>query len=394
MGGLEGRFRSLTRAQGPDLWPEIQHREPRAMPEPMRHARATIAVSVLAAATLATIALVWAFTRGLDRSHPGPSASSISPTHGTPLAPHVTGTIPVGPRGQVTAVLPAAASIWVAAYGVERDDDNVLVRVDPETMQAGQTVSMPGIPSWEWGGPGMTLGFGSLWVPGIAESKDGHGRAVLTRVDPSSGSVEATVELEGRNGADVAIGEGSVWVAVFDDPNASVVRVDPMTNRVVDTIKLQTNYVRRVLVAGGVVVAEEMAWPDDYGPYAFLEAIEPATDSVVKRAGGTEQFPLVDAVTWDGRLIGSTSDGFVEIDPRTLALGDPMGGSETMFMAAGADGIWFLGRGALELGFFDPATRTIQRFDASIGTPVALAADADRLWVLQFDGKLTRVDLR
>jgi streptogramin lyase len=279
---------------------------------------------------------------------------------------------------------------------VNRPDDQVLVRVDAETMRVTETLPMPGIPSWEWGGPGMALGYGSLWVAGTGDSDDRRGRAVVTRVDPGSGNVQAIVDLRGRSGDDVAVAGGSIWVGVdLADESAAVARVDPNTNRVIAEIELRGDYVRRVVAGDGLVVVEELRGG---GPPPLFEAIDPATNSIVAVKRGPPTSWVLDIVRWQGRVIGtvaeSTVQGFVDMDPQTLVPSDPVGGQSGAFIAPGTDGIWFVGGGDRELGLFDPVAGTVRRFDAPIGTPVALAAEGDQLWVLQFDGKLTRIDLR
>jgi YVTN family beta-propeller protein len=76
----------------------------------------------------------------------------------------------------------------------------------------------------------------------------GSGR--LTRIDPKTNSVEATVPLGGRP-AGVAVGGGSVWIA--DAGTHSVVRVDAESNRVVARIKVGAR-------PRGIAVGDGLVW--------------------------------------------------------------------------------------------------------------------------------------
>jgi YVTN family beta-propeller protein len=87
----------------------------------------------------------------------------------------------------------------------------------------------------------VALGEGGVWTVSRAG-------ATLTRLDPATGDVEATIPLAAApNG--VAAGAGAVWVTM---PRA-VQRVDPRTNRVVATIRLP-------VVADGVAVVDGDVW--------------------------------------------------------------------------------------------------------------------------------------
>src|SRR5438309_11866760 len=83
------------------------------------------------------------------------------------------------------------------------------------------------------------FGEGAIWVaarPGFrCCPAEVVGTGTLTRIDPTTNSVEATIPI-GGNPAGVAVGEGSVWIA--DPGSRSVVRVDPKANRVVKRIRV------------------------------------------------------------------------------------------------------------------------------------------------------------
>src|SRR5207253_4012369 len=85
----------------------------------------------------------------------------------------------------------------------------------------------------------LAVGEGAIWVaarPGFrCCPAEVVGTGTLTRIDPTTNSVEATIPI-GGNPAGAAVGEGSVWIA--DPGTRSVVRVDPKANRVVKRIRV------------------------------------------------------------------------------------------------------------------------------------------------------------
>jgi sugar lactone lactonase YvrE len=82
----------------------------------------------------------------------------------------------------------------------------------------------------------MVFAAGSLWVTGRGTD--------LLRVDPTTGAVQATIEV-GAGAIDVRAAGGSIWVAAprADDDRSGnpfldrLLRVDPASNAVVETIR-------------------------------------------------------------------------------------------------------------------------------------------------------------
>ena len=77
------------------------------------------------------------------------------------------------------------------------------------------------------GASGVAFGDGSVWVA--------HGGGHLSRVDPSTGRVRASLAIAAANA--VSFGAGAVWVAASDA--GRLVRVDPATDSVTRTVQLQ-----------------------------------------------------------------------------------------------------------------------------------------------------------
>jgi sugar lactone lactonase YvrE len=99
----------------------------------------------------------------------------------------------------------------------------------------------------------MVLASGSLWVTGRGTD--------LLRVDPSTGAVQATIEI-GAGGTDVRAAGGSIWVTApttDEDLRGNpfldrLLRVDPGTNTIVETIRPTG----RVVVTGTAVTGSTL----------------------------------------------------------------------------------------------------------------------------------------
>ena len=60
------------------------------------------------------------------------------------------------------------------------------------------------------------------------------------RIDPASNEVSATIPLGGGKGGDVVVDDSGVWVAVGDEEQGELVRVDVSTNEVEARIPSRT----------------------------------------------------------------------------------------------------------------------------------------------------------
>jgi YVTN family beta-propeller protein len=132
----------------------------------------------------------------------------------------VIGSVPVEePCGGMTS---GFNSLWVASCKW-----NQLVRIDPETRVVIAKIDAP-IVGYE---STLAEAEGSIWV-----MTDTVG--TLLRVDPKSNSVEDSIQVR-PNSFGVVGGFGAVWVSntgPYDSKDGSVQRIDPITGRIVATI--------------------------------------------------------------------------------------------------------------------------------------------------------------
>jgi DNA-binding beta-propeller fold protein YncE len=106
-----------------------------------------------------------------------------------------------------------ANAVW-ATSGVDPQFGSGLLRIDPAT-DAATTISIVDSPTY-----GVATGFGSVWTTTVRRPGT-QSPFVLARIDPRTNAVVGTLALSGAS--DVAVGFGSVWVAVGN----SLLRVEP-----------------------------------------------------------------------------------------------------------------------------------------------------------------------
>jgi hypothetical protein len=324
---------------------------------------------------------------------------------------------PVSPRvaeivetGWSSAVVHGFGSVWVAEQADDGDGEGALLRMDPATGEIVARVPAESLPGWEWGGGGLAVGNGSVWIAGSIPSPDeatsetAGSDAALFRVDPVANQVVETIPLGGDFAADVAVTADGIWANIFrGQQEAELVRVDPTTLQVVARIPLASSYVRDLLTAGGYVwVQENPVHGSTVGSDSSLEKIDPATNEVV----ATVDAEAAKFGVFEGEIWALTGKGFVRIDVGSEEpVGDPSPAGDPRFganLAADSDGLWFTTDnptqedGLATISRFLPSTGEV---DASVTlppetqTPIAMAVAGDSLWVVDYDRKLVRIAL-
>jgi hypothetical protein len=381
MADVEERFRSVRTMKTPDLWGDIESRTPRApLPDPPLR-RVTAATVALALAAAGILIAVRAFT--------GPTGSRVGdePTTSGPPRPVLGPSVDIGlPDG---GPFYAFGSVWIGSLdqGHERES---IVRIDPSTLEVIARIPVESAPDWEVGEHGFAEGFGSLWVTG------GDGReALVQRVDPVTNAVVGTIRLEGESAGDVAVADSELWVSVLGGGgNVYVARIDAITSEVTARVPVSGDWIREVFPFDDRIVVRTRGG----GAVNTLTVIDAATAELVASESTEEAiFTASNGSVWAG-----AGDRLLRIDPGTAEVVDsvPVGSQITYTsMLWRDDGLWFIGYDsdatgdASEVMRFNPTTGEI---DASVDappTPVAMASGEDALWVLGYQGRLTRIDL-
>ncbi|HEV8247866.1 MAG TPA: hypothetical protein VGP93_18960 [Polyangiaceae bacterium] len=169
------------------------------------------------------------------------------------------------------------------------------------------------------------------------------GQYAIASVDPATGTVIQTINLENQLQDSLLVDSGAVWVMAGN----SIVRVDIAAEAVTGTIDLETIGAAPGMVLAEIASGEGFVWalvaPAVDGP-GYLLQIDPALASIVNQL----TFPTVD---WDdGLAVGygsvwvslSATSQILRLDPQTLATqGEvltPDGHPEDL--ATGAGSVW------------------------------------------------------
>jgi dipeptidyl aminopeptidase/acylaminoacyl peptidase len=327
---------------------------------------------------------------------PAPSdTSSRTPT------PSVSGTVPIEPS--VTARIRAGAflrgvavgegAVWATVDNANgAPDDHVLVRIDPETNEI-----VDSLPLTEAGD--LAVGEGSVWVLSRLASEG----AVL-RIDPATNEITAMIPV-GDQLSNIAVGQGAVWVTGASDanpPSGEVVRIDPTTNEIAARIPVSGGWPRDLVIGEGSVWVYGHSRLAEHGWEASsLWRVDPVTNDplvVVDQQGflGDGDALPDNVAIGDGYVWAAAADE----EDRGLRI-DPATGEVTRFKVEGgfawpflveADRVWF-GRGEIRL--LDTETlEVVEVVDAEIeGIDAAFDPKTASIWVANYDGTITRIDL-
>ncbi|MCY2960804.1 MAG: hypothetical protein NTY35_11610 [Planctomycetota bacterium] len=250
-----------------------------------------------------------------------------------------------------------------------------VTRMDPKSNTIAATITVGKEP-----GSGLAAGFGSLWVPNC-------GDATLSRIDLATNQVTATIPLATADSeGGIATGAGSVWV--LTDARSTLARIDPATNKVVAEIRV---------AAGSFAVAfgEKSVFVTSTKE-SLLSRIDPQTNLIVEtvKVGPAPRFLAIgEGAAWtlnqgDGSI--SRVDLATNKVVATIEAGIPGGGGE---IAVGEGSVW-----ATSFGYpitrIDPATNTVvQQFHGPGGDAIRVGLGS--VWLSNLRaGNVWRIDPR
>lgn len=217
----------------------------------------------------------------------------------------------------------------------------------------------------------------------------------VVKLNLGNGSTIARTPIP-TNGVDagLAFGAGSIWLAPTG--SAQLVRMDPVTGRVIETIHVDTSIDGRTgSLGGGIAYAAGAVWATrlSSGPHGDVVAVNPATnrtegtpatvgtgaDAIVSGLGSL----WVDntSIAIGGTPASTTDSSLSRIDPRTQRVTTvPFSGTPTI----GFGSLWIQTNAESDNGVvvrYDPATRSVI---ARIAIPrvAALGFGDGRVWAI------------
>jgi Tol biopolymer transport system component len=342
-------------------------------------------------------------------------AEPVEPTPSpSPLVPTTAEVIETFEVGQdVRSVAYGEGSVWVATSNNDGSFGGQIIRIDPETRQVQAEIPVDVIPTWEVGGGAMVFADGDLWVAGDLEAAGafddpgGGADAAVIRIDTSTNEVVETNTVGGAGGADLTFLNGELWMLLFGDESVDhdveVVRVDPSTGDDTARIPLDTGWAHTIVAARGRLVVLESG-PGAANAAGNAAVIDPRTNTVARAKVPSEYMTPMPVVS-SGQVWIALDPGFARLDPQAVAFPDPVVAVPRRFsdccgfVEADDRGIWFLGLAEngtdRVLSLFDPGTHAARELVAleEEATPVAMAIAPDSVWILNYEGSLTHVEL-
>ena len=282
-------------------------------------------------------------------------------------------------RLEPDAVFPVpGAPDWIAideAVWISNEPNNSVTRLDPKTNTVAATIDVGRAPC-----SGLAVGFGSLWVPL-------WGDHALARIDLETGQVTGAIStgIADREGG-LATGAGSVWL--LTDARGTLVRLDPDTNRALAQISVAPGSFAAAFGLGALWVTSTEK--------NVITRVDVHTNRAVETipVGRAPRFlALGEGAVWTL----NQGDGSVSrIDPKTnkvvatIEVGVPGPGGE---IAAGLGSVWVT---SLEfpISRIDPATnKVVQQFAGPGGDAIRVGLGS--VWLSNLRaGNVWRLDPR
>jgi streptogramin lyase len=276
---------------------------------------------------------------------------------------------------------PNAIAVGKGGVWVLRDGRRV-IRIDPET---GEIVARVGAGD-ELGSErpcGIAVGKDALWVTTLS------GR--LARINLQTNRLTRVIETE--DAACVAAGPDAIWVTAPN--NGEVLRIDPLTNEIVEEIPLD-GFPQGISVGFGSVWVATSDPPE--GGNGGVSRIDPRSNEVVRTILVPDLPEFVEAGA--GAVWATSNNGTVaEIDPRTNQLVETIritdGGRTTL--AVGDGSVWaseIVGPGEdATIVRIDPESAEVEQTELVVRSPLGLAFGAGALWIAGYDeGTVTRFE--
>ena len=267
---------------------------------------------------------------------------------------------------------PSSVAVGEGSVWVLDADDKTVTEIDPETRSVQRVFSTSSTPT------DIAAGGGALWIGNAPTEGLTDFPASVSRVDPESGVVLETIPLPAAAGGHptgmggfsrqkLAAASDAVWVV---NPDQSVSRIDPRTNRVVARIEAK---------AQAVAAGEGDVWVAEEGGIAEIDA---GTDTVSRRVPVDADFVAALAVGAGAVWVADPLDGSlwrVDRNPpfakRRIELARWVNG-----VSFGAGAVWATNEIGDEVYRIDPRTNEV-RVVARTASPRGIGAGNGAAWV-------------
>lgn len=222
----------------------------------------------------------------------------------------------------------------------------------------------------------VAAGEGAVWVTNPNEG-------TVTRINPETGTIRQTIRV-GGGPSSIAVGAGAVWVANGLDRTIS--RIDPRVNDVVQTITVGNG-------PSGIAVGDGAVWVVNRDDHT-LSRIEPSSGKVFRTVEvGSAPFDV--AVGAGAVWVTNDSTGRVrKVDPATTRVVDGVNvGRGARAIAFGASAVWVANSLDGTVSRIDPPTDAVTRTIPVGDGPADISVGLGSVWVSsEFSGTVVRID--
>lgn len=247
------------------------------------------------------------------------------------------------------------------------------VRVPIAALKPDHQYEVPGAPDW--------LAIDEhVWVSN--EPKN-----TVTRIDPKTNKVVDTIETGKRPCSGLAIGFGSLWVPNCGDN--TLARVDLKTAKV--TAKIDTGIADS---EGGIASGAGSIWilTDTKGTLARIDPDTNRAVAEIQVAPGSYAVAFGEDAVWVTSTQGNT---LTRVDPQTnLVVETIKVGKAPRFLAIGGGFVWTLNQTGGDVSKVDPKTNKVAATIA-VGVPGGggeIAFGEGSLWITAFEFPISRID--
>jgi ABC-type branched-subunit amino acid transport system substrate-binding protein/streptogramin lyase len=298
------------------------------------------------------------------------------------------------PAFLVLGGLVLAAAVGLAILTMTGGDDgdtealgNGIAALDPASGDVGSFVDSSTPPG------NVAVGDGAVWVLN-------NERETVSRIDPRTKQVTKRFKTHGVP-TDLAVGEGALWVGRAggeDITNAtvSVSRMDPNTGRITRTVRLRGGQ-GSLPVAGAprIAVGAGAVWAAN--PDGSVSRIDPDTgrlEATIENDAGAFTIAAGDEGVW---FVGLDNTGVSRIDPRTnrVTRTIAVGADDLIGIAVGGRSVWAATRTEGVVWRIDPGRPPIMR-TIEVGAGVGFISFGEgAVWAANYaDGVVSRIDPR
>jgi ABC-type transport system substrate-binding protein/DNA-binding SARP family transcriptional activator/sugar lactone lactonase YvrE len=277
-----------------------------------------------------------------------------------------------------TAVLIAST---LASMGITRSRDSDSPRPVPVNSAAvvgpnglvGDAVAIGAVPI------ALAEDSGSVWVLD-------HTNGAVVRVDPHTRRVVQTIPDVGNDPQGIAARDGKVWVAVFG--SRVVTRIDAETNKVVERVEVGNQ-------PAAVLATESGVWVANSGDNTVqrIDLVSGKADRAIEVGDGPSALAMVESTLWVANARSGTvtvlntrtgkrehADIVVDAGPSALAVTDT--------------DVWVANQLGRTVSRIDRTSMEVARIFVDDG-PGSVVVDGDGVWVgNSYAGTLSRIDAR